>query len=117
MTKEIQQYSIWMVKLGDEKCAKGSEQFGDRPFYVISSTQYNEKSKTPIGFFMSSSDKKSKNKYSLEIDDKSSLNISQIRTLCQSRFTSCIKKTYSTKLEGKILSTFINQIIYNNKYL
>jgi len=113
--KEIKQYSLWMVKLGSKECSKGHEQYGDRPFFVISSTEYNKKSKTPIGFFASKSPKKAKNKYSLEIDH-GSINISQIRTLSEERFIKCITEIHSFKLEAKILSTFINQIIFNNKF-
>jgi mRNA-degrading endonuclease toxin of MazEF toxin-antitoxin module len=47
--KDIKQNSIWLVKLEDKKV--GQEQCGDRPFYVISSTEYNQRSGTPIGFF------------------------------------------------------------------
>ncbi len=60
MEKEIKQYSLWMVDLGNQECAKGHEQHGNRPFFVISSTEYNNKSKTPIGFFASNSEKKAK---------------------------------------------------------
>ena len=116
MSKEIKQYSLWMVDMGDRKCIKGHEQSGDRPFFVISSTEYNIKSKTPIGFFASTSDKKTKNKYSLEIDNKGSVNISQIRTLSEERFINCIEEIYNSDLEAKILSTFINQIIFNGKF-
>ena len=116
MQKEIKQYSLWMVDLGNKECAEGHEQYGDRPFFVISSTEYNKKSKTPIGFFASTSEKKAQNKYSLNIDDKGSVNISQIRTLSQKRFKKCIDEIYSTNLEAKILSTFINQIILNGEF-
>ena len=64
---EIMQYSIWMVDLGDKKCSEGHEQYGNRPFYVISSTDYNKKSKTPIGFFVSTSEKQP---FTLKLDDK-----------------------------------------------
>ena len=115
MQKEIKQYSLWMVNLGNKECAKGHEQYGDRPFFVISSTEYN-KSKTPIGFFSSTSKKKAQNKYSLDIDDKGSINISQIRTLSSKRFKKCMEEIHSSKLEAQILSTFINQIVLNGKF-
>jgi mRNA-degrading endonuclease toxin of MazEF toxin-antitoxin module len=116
MQQEIKQYSLWMVDLGDKKYVKGHEQYGNRPFFVISSTEYNKNSKTPIGFFASTSEKKAQNKYSLDIDKKGSINISQIRTLSQERFKKCIDEIHSSDLEAKILSTFINQIILNGKF-
>ncbi len=116
MQLDIKQYSLWLVDLGDKRCAKGHEQYGNRPFFVISSTEYNKNSKTPIGFFASTSEKKAQNKYSLDIDNRGAINVSQIRTLSQKRFKECIKEVYSSDLEAKILSTFINQIIYNGKF-
>ena len=114
--KEIKQYSLWMVDLGNNECAKGHEQYGSRPFFVISSTKYNKKSRTPIGFFASTSAKKAQNKYSLDIEDKGSINVSQIRTLSEKRFLTCINEIYSSELESKILSTFINQIIFDGNF-
>ncbi len=54
------QCEIWMVHLGTENII-GHEQKGSRPFYIISSDKYNKTSKTPIGFFMSTSKEKKKN--------------------------------------------------------
>ena len=116
MPKDIKQYSLWMVNLGEKDCAKGHEQYGDRPFFVISSTKYNKNSKTPIGFFSSTSEKKSQNRYSLTINNRGSVNISQIRTLSEDRFIRCIEQIHSFELEAKILSTFINQIIFNGDF-
>jgi len=113
---EIKQHSIWMVELGDQSCSKGHEQYGDRPFYVISSTDYNINSETPIGFFVSTSEKKSQNKFTLELEDKGSVNISQIRTLDKSRFKKCIDQIQSNELETEVLSKFINQIIYSGQF-
>jgi mRNA-degrading endonuclease toxin of MazEF toxin-antitoxin module len=116
MSKEIKQYSMLMVDMGTKEFIKGHEKAGNRPFFVISSTKYNMKSKTPIGFFASTSSKKTKNKYSIEIDDNGSINISQIRTLSEERFLYCIQEIHSSKLESIILSTFINQIVLNGQF-
>ncbi len=105
-----------MVELGEKSCSKGHEQYGNRPFYVISATEYNIKSETPIGFFVSTSEKKSQNKFTLELEDKGSANISQIRTLDKSRFKKCIDQIQSNELETEVLSKFINQIIYNGQF-
>ena len=113
---EIKQHSIWMVNLGEQICNKGHEQYGNRPFYVISSTEYNMKSETPIGFFVSTSEKKSQNKFTLKLEDKGWVNISQIRTLDKSRFQKCIGQIQSNELEIEILSKFINQIIFNGQF-
>ena len=113
---EIKQHSIWMVELGDKTCNKGHEQYGDRPFYVISSTNYNKKSKTPIGFFISTSEKKSQNHFTLKLEDKGWVNVSQIRTLDKIRFKHCIDQIQSSKLESEVLSKFINIIIFDGKF-
>lgn len=79
----IKQFSVWQVTL--EKNPIGHEQGGTRPFFVISSDKYNIASKTPIGFIMSASENKSKNKFAVSLEgmDKvsSSVNVSQIRTI------------------------------------
>ena len=113
---EIKQHSIWMVELGEQSCSKGHEQYGDRPFYVISSTDYNKTSGTSIGFFMSSSEHKAKNKFSLKLDDKGAVNVSQIRTLDNSRFKKFKTQIRSNDLEIEVISKFINQIIFNGKF-
>lgn len=90
----IKQNEIWMVNLGNDNI-EGHEQKGSRPFYVISSTRYNFNSKTPIGFFLTTSKNKIENKrlcYSLDLGDgnKEGVLITQIRTLSEKRFSKCI---------------------------
>jgi mRNA-degrading endonuclease toxin of MazEF toxin-antitoxin module len=104
----IEQFSVWLVRL--EKKPVGHEQGGDRPFLVISTTSYNQHSKTPIGFFLSTSEKKAKNNYSMRIekmsDELSSVNLSQIRTLDISRFVR--KETIIQAKEGReIIRQFV----------
>lgn len=87
----IEQFSVWYVDLGKKEDIKGHEQYGKRPFLVISDTSYNLASKTPMGFIGSSSKKKNNNDFTLRIDlgnnkENSHINISQIRTLSQDRF-------------------------------
>ncbi len=113
---EIKQHSIWMVELGEQSCSRGHEQYGNRPFYVISSTDYNRTSETPIGFFMSKSEHKAENKFSLKLDEKGAVNVSQIRTLDRARFKKCINEIHSNNLEIEVISKFINQIIFNGKF-
>ncbi len=79
----IKQHEIWMVSLGHD--AMGHEQNGDRPFYVISNTDYNASSQTPIGFFMSTSKKKASNRFAVDVIN-GTVNVSQIRTLSSKRF-------------------------------
>lgn len=87
--KAIKQNEVWLVELGEDNIV-GHEQKGNRPFYVISSSKYNDVSQTPVGFFTSTSEKKKTSKYVVEVDvgggHKQYVNISQIRTLCTSRF-------------------------------
>lgn len=88
MYKEIKQNDIWMVHLGHEG-SKGHEQKGSRPFLVVSNTRYNTASKTPIGFFMSTSTKKANNRFNVTVDMQGVeeyINISQVRTLSDLRF-------------------------------
>jgi len=113
---EIKQYSIWMVDLGNKECSKGHEQYENRPFYVISSTGYNLRSGTPIGFFVSTSEKKSQKEFTIKLEDKGWVNITQIRTLDKSRFKKCIEQIQSSKLEAEVLSKFINIIIFDGKF-
>ena len=98
---DIKQFSVWYVDL-DSKDSKdnnmfieskpvGHEQSGRRPVVVISQTQYNNKSGTPIVLCCSSSIKKSQNTFTFPIkwndDHKDTwVNLSQIRTLDKSRF-------------------------------
>ena len=111
MQESIQQNDIWMVNLGQE-CSKGHEQKGTRPFYVISSTEYNTKSRTPVGFFMSTSFKKSQNRFTVKIDMQGVdeyINVSQIRTLSNLRFFKKIGYGTYEDLE-KMLEKF-NEVI------
>jgi mRNA-degrading endonuclease toxin of MazEF toxin-antitoxin module len=61
----INKHEIWMVELGNN--AVGHEQKGNRPFYVISNNEYNKNSKTPIGFFLSTSEKKAQNRFTVDV--------------------------------------------------
>jgi mRNA-degrading endonuclease toxin of MazEF toxin-antitoxin module len=83
----IKQGSVWMVKLGTDNII-GHEQKGDRPFYVISSTEYNSASNTPVGFFLSTSEHKRSNKYTVAVMINGTaeyVNVSQIRTISSDR--------------------------------
>jgi mRNA interferase MazF len=109
--KIIQQFSIWLVQLEEKPI--GHEQGGDRPFLVISNNIYNHNSKTPIGFILSTSEKKGKNKFALQLENMPSnlshVNISQIRTLDYSRFTKKISEI--SEKEGKeIIQTFLRRM-------
>ena len=81
---DVKQFSIWLVRL--EQNPIGHEQGGNRPFFVISGSEYNRNSGTPIGFLLSTSVKKSKNRFSVAASETSHINVSQIRTLDISRF-------------------------------
>lgn len=111
--KTIKQNEVWLVELGEDNIV-GHEQKGNRPFYVISSSHYNDISQTPVGFFTSMSEKKKTSKYVIEIDvgggNKQYVNISQIRTLCTSRFK---KLMYTGKPEDlkNILDLYDREII------
>ena len=115
--KIIEQFSVWIVDLGAKNDIKGHEQYGKRPFFVISDTTYNTSSKTPIGFICSSSKKKDCNDYTLSIELKnnieySHINISQIRTLSEDRFISKIKKDDDTNILGKqSIEKFMKKIV------
>ena len=98
---DIRQFSVWYVDL-DNKYSKdqnlfiesqptGHEQSGRRPVIVISPTQYNKKSGTPVVLCCSSSIKKSQNTFTFPIkwndEHKDTwVNLSQIRTLDKTRF-------------------------------
>ena len=108
----IKQNEVWMVRLGHSD-SLGHEQRGTRPFFVVSNTEYNERSKTPVGFFMSTSRKKSKNRFSVEVSLCGKLefvNVSQVRTLSDIRF---IKKlgTCNDQDRAEIVSRFESQIL------
>jgi mRNA-degrading endonuclease toxin of MazEF toxin-antitoxin module len=120
MSEIVEQYSIWWVKLEDKPV--GHEQVnlkgGRRPVFVLSKRDYNIKSETPICFIMSTSDKKSKNRFSVNIpempNDISSVNTSQIRTLAISRFDKFIMN--ATKEQGEeIIAKFLSELVQNEK--
>ncbi len=113
---KILQFSIWNVEL--ENKPKGHEQGGNRPFFVISSADYNSRSGTPIGFICSTSANKNNKRFTTEIHFKNSkrtshVNITQIRTLDKIRFLNCIEEFVSYDLGISIISKYINQIVLN----
>lgn len=108
----INQNDIWMVTIGYDGIV-GHEQKGNRPFYVISNSNYNNSSKTPIGFFLSTSAKKKTNRFTVDVDMQGMLenvNISQIRTISSDRF---FKKMGTGTQEdlAVLMNTFNKQII------
>ena len=114
--KNIKQNDIWMVALGEEGIV-GHEQKGNRPFYVISSTGYNQVSNTPIGFFLSTSEKKKLNRFAVEVDMQGSLetvNVSQIRTLSSDRFLRYMGSGSDEDLQ-KLIETFNQEIVKEKK--
>ena len=98
----IKQYSVWYVNLDCvhknnyenmfmESNPIGHEQHGKRPVVVISPTQYNKQSGTPIVLCCSTSIKKSQNNFTSTIKwneehENTWVNHTQIRTLDKSRF-------------------------------
>ena len=113
----ILQGEIWWIKLDENPI--GHEQGGTRPFFIISKDEYNKNSKTPMGFSISKSLHKSKNKFSIEIEyidlknNKKNIyvNISQLRTLSIERFNNKIGRCLSFKDIQKIMNTYYNNII------
>jgi mRNA-degrading endonuclease toxin of MazEF toxin-antitoxin module len=111
MNLEKEQFSIWWVDLG-KRNHKGHEQEGIRPFFIISNTKYNKKSKTPIGFICSSREKD----FSVSINIKdvdSYVNVSQIRTLSEERFDK-IKHSVDNNLKDvgdQVMDKFKKMII------
>ncbi|WP_104760645.1 type II toxin-antitoxin system PemK/MazF family toxin [Helicobacter cetorum] len=104
------QGQIWIVELGNSNC-KGHEQRGSRPFYIISCNTYNEKSKTYIGFFMSTSSKKEQNIFAYQVRGiEGHVNVSQIRTLDDERFIKYVGKSSKEELR-KILKCFKENIL------
>jgi len=115
MINDIKQNDIWMVKMGEVGII-GHEQKGNRPFYVISNTEYNKASNTPIGFFISTSEKKKNNRFTVEIDMQGSpeiVNISQIRTISAERFVKYMG--CGTNEDTKLLMTTFEKEILDNK--
>jgi mRNA-degrading endonuclease toxin of MazEF toxin-antitoxin module len=111
--KDIEQYSLWWVNL--EQSGVGHEQHGRRPFFVISNSQYNKKSKTPIGFIASTSENKAKNKFTLPLDDGGHINISQIRTLSSDRFDKLVNDEIYSSVAISAIAKFINIIMFDGE--
>jgi len=110
--KYIRQNDIWMVNMGQDGIV-GHEQRGTRPFYVISNTGYNQASKTPIGFFLSTSEHKKLNRYSVDVNMQGvieTVNTSQIRTISSERFMTYMGHGNSDDLIT-LLNTFKKEII------
>lgn len=110
--KKILQNDVWMVEIGYRGIV-GHEQKGKRPFYVISNDRYNQNSKTPIGYFISTSEKKKTNRYVLEIDVDGTteyVNVSQIRTLSEERFLYKMGNC-NNKILLKLQEIFLKNII------
>ena len=115
----IEGNTVWYVKLDnlfnnvedDFVCGspQGKEQNGLRPVFVVTTTDYNQSSGTPIVLCCSTIEKKSSNKYSFPIfwegqEKETYVNISQIRTLDSSRFI---------KYSGKVCDEYTVTNIYN----
>ncbi len=115
MNKKIDFLDIWLIELGEDgNNIYKHEQFGKRPFVVISQNSYHENSKTPIGFIMTTSDAKKNSKYTLTIQlpnqPESAINTSQIKTLSQDRFISKLGKLNELDFK-KLMEIFFKQII------
>lgn len=97
----LEQFSVWIVDLGQDftqndtfnSCAPlGHEQSGIRPVIIISPTEYNNISGTPVVMCCSTSEKKANNYYSIpvkwnDIHKPTWVNFTQIRTFDKERFT------------------------------
>lgn len=113
----ILQGEIWWVTL--EENPVGHEQGGSRPFFILSKSEYNNRSETPIGFAVSKSQHKSRNKFSVEIvyknknsvDEKIWVNVSQLRTLSIERFGKKLGRCSSSSDIQKIMKIFYEKII------
>ena len=105
---EFIQGDIWIANL--EKKAMGHEQGGRRPVVIISKTKWIKSSKTPICVILSTSKKKSKNRYTVQIkrnrEQNSSANASQIYTLDAKRLLRKVDSISKSELRQikKILS-------------
>jgi mRNA-degrading endonuclease toxin of MazEF toxin-antitoxin module len=112
MIHYIEQNSIWLVDMGFDGIV-GHEQKGTRPFYVISDTGYNNASKTPVGFFMSTSEHKKTNNYTVIVNmqgQEEAVNTSQIRTISAERFIKYMGHGNNDDLK-LLIETFQKQII------
>ena len=109
---EFIQGDIWLANL--EKKAMGHEQGGRRPVLIISKTEWNKVSKTPICLICSTSEKKGGNRYTVKLSrtnkKKSWANASQIYTLDSKRM---IRKLDTvTKNELKRLKYIVNDLTW-----
>jgi len=104
---KIKQHSVYMVKLGWD--GQGHEQQGDRPFYVVSSDEYNERSQTPIGFFLSTSEKKSQNRFTVQCDI-GWINCTQVRTLSSDRVIRFMG-TVDKGITQSVMEYFIKEVM------
>jgi mRNA-degrading endonuclease toxin of MazEF toxin-antitoxin module len=114
--KYIRQNDIWMVNMGQDGIV-GHEQRGTRPFYVISDTGYNQASKTPIGFFLSTSEHKKLNRYTVDVNMQGTIetvNTSQIRTISSERFMTYMGHGNSDDLNA-LMETFNKELLQNRK--
>lgn len=87
-----EQFSIWWVDLGIDNI-KGHEQKKSRPFFLISKTNDNKYSKTPMGFLCSTKKERYGSRFSLKIEDENCdgyIKISQFKTLSDERFVCLI---------------------------
>ena len=112
--KEIKFLDIWEIDLGQKgnNIAK-HEQYGKRPFIVVSKTEYNQQSKTPIGFILSTSEKKKHNKFTITSNVRGvigSFNVSQIKTLSQERFLEKVGQASEVDFKN-LINLFMQEII------
>ena len=112
---KILQFSVWRVKLEDKPT--GHEQGGTRPvLLLLAHLNITKNHKTPIGFICSTSEKKINRDFSEKIEFKSSkkpshVNITQIRTLDESRVLECIEEFLDYDFGIKVIAKYINQVI------
>jgi mRNA-degrading endonuclease toxin of MazEF toxin-antitoxin module len=105
-----------MVNMGQDGIV-GHEQRGTRPFYVISDTDYNNASRTPIGFFLSTSEHKKLNRYTVDVNMQGTLetvNTSQIRTISSERFMTYMGHGNNDDLKT-LMETFNRELLEKRK--
>tara|TARA_Y100001973_G_scaffold67175_1_gene98151 strand:+ start:84 stop:488 length:405 start_codon:yes stop_codon:yes gene_type:complete len=99
--KQFVQGDIWLADL--EKKAMGHEQGGKRPVVIISKTNWNNNSKTPICLICSTSEKKGANKYTVKLNrtnkKNSWANASQVYTLDSRRMIRKLDKVSKSELK------------------
>ena len=100
---EFIQGDIWLANL--EKKAMGHEQGGRRPVLIISNTEWNKHSKTPICVICTTSEKKGKNRYTVDLKRDNSdvkhtyANGSQVYTLDSGRMLRKVDSISKRKLK------------------